>query len=221
MHKITPKFIQKNCIEGNKTDLRQANAVLKYKPDVILFELPAGRNGQDSIFNKYSTNKKPLKKVDEITKKLEISAKKYPYAKSDVAVWENIKMLWSQSHNILIFNVDAPGELRRKYSQKFELKYPKARKDWLFWVYIYLREKYMVENIEKILKNYKEKRNPTIAVFIQSIHWKHIQFLLKKPKESEIWKYYFGKFPKLKQKTISQEIKKQNTFLYEWWIKSF
>lgn len=61
--KVTPRYIQKNCIEGRKVDLRQAQAVLKYKPDIILFELPAGKNGAGTIFNKYTANKKPLKKL--------------------------------------------------------------------------------------------------------------------------------------------------------------
>ena len=78
----------------------------------------------------------------------------------------------------------------------------------------------MVENIENILKNYREKKNPVVAVFVQSIHWKHIQFLLRKPNKAEIWKYYFGKFPKLKSETIDNEIKKRNLFLYKWWIKN-
>lgn len=214
---ITPKFIQKNCIEGNKIDLRQANAVLKYKPDIILFELPSGKNGRNTIFNKYPANKKSLKKLDEIIKNLEIQVKKYAYAKSDIAVWKNIKKLWLQGHNVEIYYVDAPDELRRKYSQNFEPKYPQARKDWLFWVYLFIRDSYMTKNIETVLKNYKEKSDPTVAIFIQSIHWKHIQFLLKKPNELKIWKYYFEKFSKLKKETIDEEIKKENPFLYKWW----
>jgi len=217
--KISPKFIQKNCVEGNKVDMQQANAVLKYKPDIVLFEYPTGKTGPDAIFNKYSTNKKPLKKVDGIIKNRKISAKKYPYAESDIFVWQNIKKLWSQDHNVLIFNIDAPDELRREYFENLEPKYPQARKDFLFWVYLYLREIYMTKNMEKILKSYSEKENPTVAVFLQSIHWQHVQFLLTKPNKSKIWKYYFGRFPKLKPKTIDAEIKKRSLFLYRWWNK--
>lgn len=218
--KITPKFIQRSCVEGNKIDLSQANAILKYKPDIILFELPAGKNGLETIFNKYPTNKKPLKKVDEIIKNLKISAKKYPYAESDIFVWQNIKKLWSEGHNVLIFNIDAPDELRREYIKKLELKWPGALKDFLFWVYQYIREVHMTKNTEKILKNYSENKNPTVAVFLQSIHWKHVQFLLKKPSKPETWKYYFGRFPKLKPETIGGEIKKRSLFLYKWWRKN-
>jgi hypothetical protein len=217
--KIKPKFIQANCTEGNKTDLRQAKVILKYKPDIVLFELPAGEFGPNTVFNKYDTNKKPLKKVIEIIRNLEVESKKYPYAKSDIAVWQNIKELWAKNHNIFIYNIDSPRELRREYF-KMELPYPQARKDWLFWVHLYIREVCMTKNIQNVIKNYKEKENPTIAVFLQSIHWDHVKFLLKKPSEAKIFKYYFGRFPKLKPQTIDREIKMRNKFLYTYWIKS-
>ena len=37
-------FVQVNCIEGKKVDLRQAAAV-KYKPDIIFFETPSFEGG--------------------------------------------------------------------------------------------------------------------------------------------------------------------------------
>lgn len=220
--KIKPKYIQKDCVEGDEVDLRQANTILKYKSDIVVFELPAGKSGPDSVFNKYSVNKKPLKKVDEIIKRLKISAKKYPYAGSDVVVWENIKKLWADGHNVLIYNIDAPDELRSGYIKNLNFPYPQARKNWLFWVYLYIRDTYMARNMEKVLKNYelinnKGKENPTIAIFLQSIHWKHVQFLLTKPTQAEIFKYYFGRFSELNTKNIGNEIKAKNKFLYKWW----
>lgn len=214
---MRPKFIQENCTEGAETDLRQAELILKHRPDIILFELPAGSNGPATIFNKYEVNKKPFKKVTEIIKKLKQATKRYPYAKSDIVVWENIMKLWKQNHNIYIFNIDAPKELRKKYSETLEPKYPQARQDWLFWVYLYIREKYMAKNIAKILENYKGKEKPVIAVFLQSIHWNHVKFLLKNPKESEIFRYYFGRFPRLKKETLGQKIKKRSPLLYRYW----
>jgi hypothetical protein len=38
--KLTQEFIQRNCVEGDKIDPRQANAVLQYRPDIIIFESP-------------------------------------------------------------------------------------------------------------------------------------------------------------------------------------
>lgn len=213
---MKPKFIQRNCIEGNKIDLRQANSILKYRPDIILFELPASKNRRNIIFNKYSANSKPLKKVNIIVKNLKKAAIKYPYALSDVAVWHNIIKLWAEGHNVSIYNVDAPDRLRREYF----LKYEEAKRDLLFWVYLYIREEYMADNIEKILKKYNDKRNPVVAVLIQSIHWNHIKFLLNKPSKEEIWKYYFGKFHKIKMESINEKIKKGNPFLFKWWRRT-
>lgn len=210
------KFIQKDCIEGDKIDLRQANAILKYKPDIVLFELPAGKLGPDTLFNKYPVHKKPLKKVDEIIKNLKESALKYPYALSDVATWENIKKLWAQGHNVYIYNIDSPNELRRGYFET-EVAYPKARRAWLFWVYLYIRDSYMAKNTGVVLENYRDKTSPIVVVFVQSIHWKHVLFLLEKPKKEEVFKYYFGRFPKLSSKTIDSELKQKNLFLYTWW----
>ena len=35
--KPRPKFIQCSCIEGNRIDLRRARAVIKHRPDIIIF----------------------------------------------------------------------------------------------------------------------------------------------------------------------------------------
>lgn len=150
--KLKPRFIQRSCIEGNKIDLRQAEAVLKYKPDIIIFEMPKGKNGPSTIFNRYSCKNKPIDKVDKIISNLEIVAKKYPYALSDVAVWKNIKKLWGQGINTQIYNVDSPDLLRRGYVY-FERKYSFLANKWLFWVYLYLRDFYMAKNIKIVFDN--------------------------------------------------------------------
>lgn len=217
--KLTPKFIQRDCVEGDKIDPRQATAVLKYRPDIIMFELPGGKNGPDTIFNKCPCEKKPIEKVDEIIKKLNCVAKKYPYAKSDVLVWENIKKLWSDGINTQVYNIDVPDELRRKNSL-FEIDgYPACRKDPVFWAYLFVRDNHMARNIEMILNSYSEKNNPTIAVFLQSIHWKHVEFLLKNPTPAETWKYYFGRFRKLTPETLEELISKRSKVLGRYWQK--
>lgn len=141
--KFTPKFIQRDCVEGDKADLRQAEAVLKHRPDIIIFEMPQGGNrGPGTIFNRYSCANKPIEKVDEIIKRLKIASKKYPYAASDIAVWENIKKLWGEGVNTLIYNVDAPDRMRREFSLFTKRGYPAVRKERLFWAYLYLRDTY-------------------------------------------------------------------------------
>lgn len=183
--KINPKFIQRDCVEGDKADLRQAEAVLKHRPDIIIFEMPQGSSrGPGTIFNLYSCANKPIEKVDEIIKGLKVSARKYPYALSDIAVWENIKTLWKEGVNTQIYNVDAPDRMRREFSLFTKQGYPAVRKEWFFWGYLYLRDTYMARNIKKALDGYSKKKNPTVLIFLQSIHWKHSSFcsqtLLKK-----------------------------------------
>lgn len=217
--KLTPKFIQRDCVEGDKIDLRQADTILKYCPDIIMFEMPAGKNGPDTVFNKYPCGKKPLKKVDEIIQKLEISAKKYPYAFSDVAVWNNIKKLWAEGKDVKIFNIDSPDEIRREFHLFQNPGYPAVRKDPVFWAYLYLRDSYMTENIKLALDNYSGKKDPIIAIFLQSIHWKHAEFLLKNPTPAEIWKYYFGRFPKLTSKILEEMILRKSKVLAQYWKK--
>lgn len=215
---IKPKFIQRNCIEGSKIDLRQSDAVKKYKPDIIIFEMPEIKNSPNTIFNQYSCQNKPLEKVEKIIENLKISAKKYPYAKSDIAVWHNILALWKQGINVQIYNVDSPDLLRRSYIFT-ETSYLSARKEPYFWAFLYLREAFMAKNIKKILKNYSKKENPLILIFLQSIHWDHVKFLLKNPSKNKIWKFYFGRFKKINKKNISEIIKKQGPVLYKYWKK--
>lgn len=67
--KLNPKFIQRDCVEGGNADLRQAEAVLKHRPDIIIFEMPQGSSsGPGTIFNSYSCANKSIGKVDEIIK---------------------------------------------------------------------------------------------------------------------------------------------------------
>jgi len=130
--KLYPKFIQFNCEEGDKVDLRQAKATLKYKPDIIVFELPKDSKELSAIFNHYSCENKPIKKIDLIIKNLKKAAKKYPYAISDVFVWENIKKMWGQGINTQIYNVDSPDKIRREFflfQKPISAGYPAVRKD--------------------------------------------------------------------------------------------
>ncbi len=218
---MKPRFIQKNCIEGNRTDLRQANVVSEYQPDIIFFELPAKKGKPSLIFNRYAPDKKPCKEVKRIKRSLKTTARKFPYAMSDFYVWESIEKLWRNGHNVLLFNIDGQDELRRDYFKLARgLTYDLQRKHLLFWVHCYLRERKMAGYIRSVLKNYKDKPDPTVAVFLQSIHWHHVKFLLKDPSQEEIWKYYFGRFPKITPPNIGAEIKKESAIHYKYWQKT-
>jgi hypothetical protein len=215
---MKPRFIQENCIEGNRTDLRQANVVSKYRPDIIFFELPARKGNPSLIFNRYSIVQKPFKEVERIKHDLKAAAKRFPYALSDVRTWENIERLWRDGRNVLLFNIDGQDEMRQDYFQLTrKLTYDQQRKHLLFWVHCYLREIQMANYIRSILKNYKGKTAPTVAVFLQSIHWRHVKFLLKDPSQKEIWKYYFGRFPKINPENLGLEIKRKSDIHYKYW----
>lgn len=216
--KIDPKFYQYDCKEGENLDLRQANAILRHEPDIIIFEMPQSEKGPDTEFNKYPCNKKPLNKVDDIKEKLKISAQKFPYAESDIYVWDNILKMWKQNINTQIYNVDMSNDFRSVYYDNFT--YPACRNDWLFWVYLYIREMYMTKNIQYILDNYKIKKKPIVLVFLQSIHFKHVKFLMTDPSKKQIWKYYFGKFKNIApNKDLDDKIKKRSVKIYKYWNK--
>lgn len=218
--KLNPKFIQRDCVEGDKADLRQAQAVLKHRPDIIIFEMSCSNGGPGIVFNRYSCENKPFEKVNEIISKLKVSAKKYPYAESDIAVWENIKALWEDGVNAQIYNVDAPDRMRREFNLFTAEGYPSVRKDWLFWTYLYLRDTCMARNIKKALDGYSKKKNPTVLIFLQSIHWKHAQFLLTDPSKEKIWEFYFGRFPRVKINMIEKHIRERSKVLGEYWKKN-
>jgi hypothetical protein len=218
---VKQKFIQASCVEGKRVDLRQANVVARHKPDFIFFELPATKGGPASSFNNYAPIKKPFRAVRKIKDDLRKASRKYPYALSDVAVWENIEGLWREGHNILLFNVDAPAALRSHYHERYgDIPYSRARKHWWFWAYLLMRDRWMAENIREILKGQLGKREVvTIAVFLQSIHWEHVKFLLTKPSRKRIWKFYFGNFPELTPANVGERLREEDSTLYRYWQK--
>lgn len=222
--RLKPRFIQRSCVEGNKIDLRQADAVLDHKPDIIFFERPQNKNGKPgTVFNHYSCRTKPTKKINEIIKEAKIAAKEFPYAEGDIFIWKNINKLWDEGINTQIYNVDSPQRMRAEgfylFNKPISEGYPGVRKDWLFWAYLYLRDSYMANNIRSVLKTYSLKPDPTICIFIESIHWQHIQFLLENPSKEKIWKYYFSRFPGIKPNTLQRKIRERSKIIAEYWEK--
>lgn len=216
---IKPKYIQINCKEEERADLRQAEAVLKFKPDIIFLEYPNSNKTPNTIFNKYKPYSKPLDLLKKQRRSLEESQKIMPWIKSDIVMWENLGKLWKQGHQVLVFNVDASSKLTNELYRDWKKMYPRVKKNWLWWVKIYLRERIMANNIQWALKNYKEKTNPTILVFLQSFHWNHVKFLLKNPSKDKIWDYYFGKFSEVNRVNIEGKIKELNKVFYKYWIR--
>ena len=208
---MKPRYIQFNCREEDKPDLRQAKAVLKYKPDIIILEYPNNNKTPDLPFNKYGALKKPKNMVKNRLKKFPDKVLKiHPWLKADTIMWKNIAGLWAKGHQILIYAVDGPNELTGEWLEVWRHAYPCVTKNWVWWVRIYLRERIMANNIQWILHNYKDKEDPITLVFLQSFHWNHIKFLLKNPSKKAIWNYYFGKFSEIKRSNIAVKIKKMN-----------
>jgi len=213
------KFIQVDCKEEDKIDLRQAGSVIKHKPDIILLEYPLEGRTSDTTYNKYGPKNKPWNILEEQIKRLKKHSANTPWIRSDILVWKNIKKLWKSGHEVKVYRIDAPRELVNEWSEVWKNMYPCAEKNWLWWVRIYLREKYMAKNVERMLSKYKQKVNPTVLVFLQSFHWRHVRFLLENPSKNEIWKYYFGDFSEVNPPNISEKIKSNNKVFYKHWKK--
>lgn len=201
------KFINVNCIEGNKVDPRQARAVLRHKPDIIVLEYP--NNGKIPM----QMEKTP---VEYFTEK---NIKAMPWIKSDMLMWENIEAIQKSGRKISVYKIDGPIDLVSENFTVWRNMYPCALKNWLWWVQIFLREHYMANNMRWILKKHQAKKDLKILVFLQSFHWNHVGFLLKNPAKKKIWRYYFGKFKEISPENIADRIKKQNKIFYKHWKK--
>ena len=219
------KFIQRDVNEEVNTenwtgpDYRQAEAVLKHRPDIIIFEKACNTKTPNTIYNRYSCKNKPVKLVKDYQKWLKKKTKEYGDAASEIPMWENIMQLWSEDHDVLLYNVDGSDELRREFFEVWKYMYPCALKNWLWWVRIYLREKYMAERVQWVLDKHKDKEDLVIAIYLQSFHWEHVEFLLKKPTKKQIWDYYFKDFKGITRANISEKIKKENKVFYKHWQK--
>lgn len=215
---MTIKFVQRNCKEGNVLDLRQSKAIQKYKPDIVFIEAPTNENSTGYIFNKYVPSKKPKGDLNVLKKDILSASKITPWVKSDLFLWKNIETLWSQGKNTLVYKIDGPRKLVHTHfipAEAGKINY----KDWIWWVRIYLREKYMSQNISHVLNKRFLKNKIIVLVCVQSFHWNHVRFLMSKPKKSDIWKLYFGRFKKLTPQMIKNELRKQNLILYYYWLK--
>ncbi len=203
---MTPRFIQIDCRETNTLDARQAIAVLRHKPDIVFLEYPCD-----------SGKPKPISDFSGILAGLKRTARSDRWVTSDVAVWKNVAKLHKKGHRVLVYKVDAPRELIREWREVWKNMYPCAVKNWLWWVKIYVRERFMANNISQVLEHYRGKEHPTVLVFLQSFHWQHVKFLLKNPAPGAIWKYYFSSFTEVSPSDILRKIGNENRVFYKYW----
>lgn len=186
---------------------------------MLFLEMGSKTGNPDTIFNHYSPQKKPLGEVCNIQKDSRSASHEFGYAKSNILMWDNIMKLWREGCQLLVFNADGPDELRNEFFEVWKNMYPCAKKNWLWWVRIYLRERYMERNIRWALNHYRFQRQPVSLVQFGGFHWRHIKFLLGNPSKKKIWEYYFGKFSEVTQATIAEKIKKENKLFYRYWRK--
>jgi hypothetical protein len=209
---------QFSCREVNGIDLRQANALLKHKPDMVFWEAPSNKNSASLILDPRQSIVQQKDTLRERISYLKEVAKKVPWAASDIHVYENAIKLIENGYKIRMYHVDGPHELLlQTILNKWDLiEKPRQKgRHILWWTYIYLRERIMANNIKPLLKNKDQK----ILIFMQKFHWLHVNFLLSEPSKDMIWGYYFGKFENVTRKNISEILKTRNKVLHKFWLK--
>ncbi len=207
--KTKTKFIQIDCVEGKQMDSRQAKAITKYHPDIIVLEYPNDGKTPDFDFNNYPANKKPIQKVLKIQEMLRKTAKTNPWAQSDIDMWENIISEWKNGNNVLVFKIDGPIKLTSDTDHRNKFTGIPHHIKW--WTRIYLREQFMVKNMNYILNKYPNAK--TVLVFLQSFHWDHVKLLLKDPTKNKVWKLYFSRFKNLTKESLELKLKKYPNIL--------
>lgn len=215
---IPMRIYQFSCRETNKIDRRQADAVLRHAPDIIFWESPSKTERKASLV---FDPRKPIayqeKALTEMIQHRRAIAKKYKWVLSDIATYQNTITLVRRGHKVGMYNVDAPRELLQQTILHGWNRIEKPRRrgvHLLWWVYIYLRERMMADNIAPLLKG-----NKTALMFLQKFHWLNVKFLLSRPTKDNIWHYYFGRFTAIDRSTLSTIIKEKNSVLYHYWVR--
>lgn len=167
-----------------KISIKKAKEVLKLKPDIVIFEYPQ-RSEPGTFYNQFSPKDKPKNKFKKLKQNLRKSVRKYPWVIGDIKIFEAIEKLWDKNRQILLFNMDGPAELTSLCD-----KIVKSQNRFLFDVWNYLREQYMVKTIRQVRNKFPHAK---IVVLCHNSHWKNIKFLLRNLSKKEIKNYYFSK----------------------------
>ncbi|MEY4731352.1 MAG: hypothetical protein RL681_298 [Candidatus Parcubacteria bacterium] len=217
---IHPIYREYFVREHRRADYRHARAILRHRPDILLNEMSSAPDGNPDLpINRFSPEKKPLQWVRLEQRALARASKDFPYAKSDIKLWDNVMQLWREGHELFVFNIDGPKELRHEFFDVWNHCYPCATKNWVWWVHIFLRERYMANNTEWAIRRYwRSKKRPVVFIQFGGFHWRHVKFLLTHPTKKEIWKYYFGKFEReVTPDTISSKLRRISPVLWKHW----
>lgn len=200
-----------------QTSLGKANAVLRYRPDIVLFEYPMRGKTPETVFNRYSPIKKPRRKLvgwkDSFRKKELL--KIHPWLRGDIKVLESIEALWKEDHQVMLYSIDAPSELTQQM-----IWAGKDRDVWPCWVTNFTREQYMIRNLGYVEQKHQLEKNCKVLVLVADWHWENIKFLKTHPSEEKVWDRYFGQFKKLTPGNIEDRIKDKNKILFKYWRKT-
>ena len=150
------------------------------------------------------------------------TGKSAPWVLSDIKTYDNVRKLWKEGCNVQLFNIDGPQELLRIGLERDPTQHPRPYRrgtHLMWWVRIYLRERIMADNLEKILPCYARQKEAVVLIFLQKFHWMNVKFLLSKPTKEELWGYYFGRFKNLDRRVLEEKIRKENPVLYSYWTK--
>lgn len=191
---------------------KQAEEILRVKPDAVLFEYPTHKRNFLSEFNRFNPKEKPKQKILKWKGSYEVSSKKYPWLKSKYKIVEAIEQLWNEGKQVYLFEIDAPIELTTVVE-----KHPLEGYFYMLWNY--LRDRYMIGNIKRVerLLDKKIGKNSIVLVFCHDFHWENIHFLSNRPTKSEILSYYFSQDKIGSVKEIESDLKKKNKILYKFW----
>ena len=184
---------------------KQAEAILKIKPDIILFELP--RVGELSYFNKFKPKNKPHERIDNIKEHFSALSKYYPWFASFYKIIEAVEQLWSKGKQVYLYEIDGPVELTSAGEGKRGVQNV---------VWNYLREKFMLESIKRLNRRFPRKK---ALLFCHNFHWGNLNFLLKKPSKKEIWNHYFKIIGNVTPEWVERELRRKNKVLYKYWKK--
>lgn len=197
-----------------RNSLKKARAVFEYRPDVILFEYPMRGKSPEVGFNRYSPKKKPWRKLEEWKnsfKKKDV-LETHPWLKGDVKILGNIKKIWKEGQQVMLYRIDAPVELTSQM-----LWAGKDKDAWPCWVVNFLREQYMVRNFDYVERKHQGARDLKTLVFIANWHWENIKFLRRNPSKRKIWERYFKQFKELTPQNIEGKIREKNKVLFKYW----
>jgi hypothetical protein len=218
-----PVFHQINCAENRNgvLDLRQAEGIKKYQPDIVILEYPSNSEMPYFELNDFGALEKPKELVAQrlrpFSKEL---LKKDPWVAADIIMWQEIAKLWARGKQVFVYPTDGTFELISEWREVWNHMYPLSTQNWVWWVQIYLRERLMANNVNYVIRKHQDMQKPIVNIYLQNFHWQHVKFLLTHTKTDEIWQFYFGKFSsEVTKETITNEIQRLNPVFFKYWIE--